>query len=332
MLYAQAKELEIDTFVIYTDSETWAGDVHPAQALRDYRRASGIDARLVVVGMVSNGFSIADPNDAGMLDVVGFDTATPQLDLRLRARRSLTGAPRAPTEERRATCTCTSCGSRHARRSVRDRRRSSSSRLAARRDSRPHGRSGCHRSRPRRHPVTTAPRRAGQARRPRPEGGESRDGLEKHRRARHDPACDRRIDRPRTAPRRTGRPGRDGGVRRAARVPRRALARAGHPRGALRLRALRGANATRGRPLGTGRPRPGRLQPAEVRAPRDEGAPDDPVAAVRPARARARRDVARHGVARAASGAALEESRPGLSRIPPRAEGATPAGRVGRRT
>jgi 60 kDa SS-A/Ro ribonucleoprotein len=79
MLYAQAKGMEIDTFVIYTDSETWAGNVHPANALRDYRRLSGIDARLVVVGMVSNGFSIADPTDPGMLDVVGFDTATPQL-------------------------------------------------------------------------------------------------------------------------------------------------------------------------------------------------------------------------------------------------------------
>jgi 60 kDa SS-A/Ro ribonucleoprotein len=79
MLYALAKEREVDTFVIYTDSETWAGDIHPTQALRDYRRASGIDARLVVVGMVSNGFSIADPADPGMLDVVGFDTATPQL-------------------------------------------------------------------------------------------------------------------------------------------------------------------------------------------------------------------------------------------------------------
>jgi 60 kDa SS-A/Ro ribonucleoprotein len=33
----------------------------------------------VVVGMVSNGFSIADPADQGMLDVVGFDTTTPQL-------------------------------------------------------------------------------------------------------------------------------------------------------------------------------------------------------------------------------------------------------------
>ena len=79
MLYAQALEREIDTFVIYTDSETWAGNIHPADALRAYRRASGIDASLVVVGMVSDGFSIADPNDGGMLDVVGFDTATPQL-------------------------------------------------------------------------------------------------------------------------------------------------------------------------------------------------------------------------------------------------------------
>jgi 60 kDa SS-A/Ro ribonucleoprotein len=79
MLYALDNEREIDAFVIYTDSETWAGAMHPVQALRAYRRASGIDARIVVVGMVSNGFSIADPQDPGMLDVVGFDTATPQL-------------------------------------------------------------------------------------------------------------------------------------------------------------------------------------------------------------------------------------------------------------
>jgi 60 kDa SS-A/Ro ribonucleoprotein len=79
MLYALDRGREIDTFVIYTDSETWAGDIHPAQALRDYRLASGIDARLIVVGMVSNGFTIADPGDPEMLDVVGFDTATPQL-------------------------------------------------------------------------------------------------------------------------------------------------------------------------------------------------------------------------------------------------------------
>jgi 60 kDa SS-A/Ro ribonucleoprotein len=79
MLYARALEREVDTFVIYTDSDAWVGDTSPVQALRDYRQASGIDARLVVVGMVANAFSIADPADGGMLDVVGFDAATPQL-------------------------------------------------------------------------------------------------------------------------------------------------------------------------------------------------------------------------------------------------------------
>ena len=48
-----------------------------AGAARVPRAQLGIAARLVVVGMVSNGFTIADPNDPGMLDIVGFDTATP---------------------------------------------------------------------------------------------------------------------------------------------------------------------------------------------------------------------------------------------------------------
>ncbi|HEX2090956.1 MAG TPA: TROVE domain-containing protein [Longimicrobiaceae bacterium] len=69
----------VDTFVVYTDNETWAGEVHPAQALREYRERTGIPAKLVVVGMASNGFSIADPEDPGMLDVVGFDASAPQL-------------------------------------------------------------------------------------------------------------------------------------------------------------------------------------------------------------------------------------------------------------
>ena len=79
MLYALEKGLEVDAFVVYTDSETWYGQVHPAQALRMYRERTGLPAKLVVVGMVSNGFSLADPNDPGMLDVVGMSTATPQV-------------------------------------------------------------------------------------------------------------------------------------------------------------------------------------------------------------------------------------------------------------
>ncbi len=77
MQWALHKKVAVDTFVVYTDSETWCGRVHPVQALQRYRRETGIAAKLVVVGMVANRFTIADPNDAGMLDVVGFDTATP---------------------------------------------------------------------------------------------------------------------------------------------------------------------------------------------------------------------------------------------------------------
>lgn len=77
MRWALEQRIEVDAFVVYTDSETWAGPVHPVEALRTYRERTGIAAKLVVVGLVSNGFTIADPGDAGMLDIVGFDTAAP---------------------------------------------------------------------------------------------------------------------------------------------------------------------------------------------------------------------------------------------------------------
>jgi 60 kDa SS-A/Ro ribonucleoprotein len=79
MQQATRDGLDIDTFVIYTDNETWAGEQHPHQALREYRQRSGIDARLVVVGMTATDFTIADPTDPGMLDITGFDSAVPTL-------------------------------------------------------------------------------------------------------------------------------------------------------------------------------------------------------------------------------------------------------------
>jgi 60 kDa SS-A/Ro ribonucleoprotein len=79
MTYALSEKLEVDTFQVYTDSETYFGNVHPSQALVRYRNEMGIPARLAVVGMTSTGFSIADPSDSGMLDVVGFDAAAPGL-------------------------------------------------------------------------------------------------------------------------------------------------------------------------------------------------------------------------------------------------------------
>ncbi|XGW29322.1 hypothetical protein V3C99_008830 [Haemonchus contortus] len=80
MLWAKEKKKEFDVFVVYTDCETFFGEVHPYQALRDYRESSGItDAKLVVMGMTATNFTIADPEDAGMLDIVGFDSAVPTL-------------------------------------------------------------------------------------------------------------------------------------------------------------------------------------------------------------------------------------------------------------
>lgn len=79
MRWALDKKVLVDQFVIYTDNETWAGAIHPSEALRQYRRKTGIAAKLVVVGMTATECSIADPADAGMLDVAGFDTATPAL-------------------------------------------------------------------------------------------------------------------------------------------------------------------------------------------------------------------------------------------------------------
>ena len=79
MKWALDLGVNADAFVILTDSETWAGSSHPVQALRTYRASRNIPAKFIVVGMVSNEFTIADPNDAGMMDCVGFDTATPDL-------------------------------------------------------------------------------------------------------------------------------------------------------------------------------------------------------------------------------------------------------------
>jgi 60 kDa SS-A/Ro ribonucleoprotein len=79
MIYAKQNNLEVDTFVIITDNETWWGDEHPVVALNNYRQSSGIDAKLVVVAVTATNFTIADPTDRGTLDIVGGDSNLPKL-------------------------------------------------------------------------------------------------------------------------------------------------------------------------------------------------------------------------------------------------------------
>lgn len=76
MLWAQENDLEYDAFVVLTDSETYYGNIHPHEALKKYRKNKVSNAKLAVVGMTASNVSIADPSDAGMLDVVG---ASPDL-------------------------------------------------------------------------------------------------------------------------------------------------------------------------------------------------------------------------------------------------------------
>ena len=79
MVDALAKKIPADVFIVITDNETYAGRKHPTVALQEYRNKMGIDAKLIVMGMVANQFTIADPSDAGQLDVVGFDASVPNV-------------------------------------------------------------------------------------------------------------------------------------------------------------------------------------------------------------------------------------------------------------
>jgi 60 kDa SS-A/Ro ribonucleoprotein len=80
MTYAIQHNLNVDVFVVYTDCETRIVDIQPSEALKQYREHSGIrDAKLIVVAMTSNGFTIADPDDPGMFDMAGFDSAAPEV-------------------------------------------------------------------------------------------------------------------------------------------------------------------------------------------------------------------------------------------------------------
>ena len=78
MLYALKNKMNVDKFCVYTDNETWAGRIHPSQALKQYRDTYG-KGKLIVAGTSATNFTIADPKDSGMLDIVGFDSAAPQL-------------------------------------------------------------------------------------------------------------------------------------------------------------------------------------------------------------------------------------------------------------
>lgn len=77
--HAIEKNLHVDAFIIMTDNETYAPNEHPQSALVRYRALTGIQAKLIVIGMTGNCFTIADPTDKNTLNLAGFDTSTPEI-------------------------------------------------------------------------------------------------------------------------------------------------------------------------------------------------------------------------------------------------------------
>ena len=75
---ALERRIKVDVFIILTDNDCGYGE-HPHKVLADYQRIMQIPARVVVIGMVSNKFTVAEPGNACMMDIVGFDTATPEI-------------------------------------------------------------------------------------------------------------------------------------------------------------------------------------------------------------------------------------------------------------
>jgi 60 kDa SS-A/Ro ribonucleoprotein len=77
-IYCNKRNIDVDAVVIYTDNETWAGNIHPWEALDKLQQKLGHAVKCVVVGMTATKFSIARPDYPNMMDFCGMDTQTPQ--------------------------------------------------------------------------------------------------------------------------------------------------------------------------------------------------------------------------------------------------------------
>lgn len=75
MQYALKKGLEVDAFFVITDNETWSGNQHPFEALKEYRNKVNPKARLFVIALSGTEFTIADPDDPLSYDIAGFDSS-----------------------------------------------------------------------------------------------------------------------------------------------------------------------------------------------------------------------------------------------------------------
>jgi len=79
MTWALLKGKKYDVLIVFTDSETNCNEISPAYSLRRYRKHIENSCKLIVVALAANDFTVADPDDPGMLDICGFDASTPEV-------------------------------------------------------------------------------------------------------------------------------------------------------------------------------------------------------------------------------------------------------------
>jgi 60 kDa SS-A/Ro ribonucleoprotein len=77
--FALERDINVDAFVIFTDSESWAGNRHPAQALDAYRAHKNQGAKVIWCAMTAGDSSLGLPEDRSCLGIAGFDASAPML-------------------------------------------------------------------------------------------------------------------------------------------------------------------------------------------------------------------------------------------------------------
>jgi 60 kDa SS-A/Ro ribonucleoprotein len=76
--WAIANNIKVDVFCFWTDSESWAGLVHPSQALAQYRKRVNPHAKAIYTSINSNQITLVDPKDPLSFDFGGFDPSIPK--------------------------------------------------------------------------------------------------------------------------------------------------------------------------------------------------------------------------------------------------------------
>lgn len=77
--WAIKTKFKADVFCFWTDSESWAGQRHPSQALADYRRKVNPNAKAIYFTLAPYNLSLVDPQDPHSWDFGGFDPAAPRI-------------------------------------------------------------------------------------------------------------------------------------------------------------------------------------------------------------------------------------------------------------